>query len=78
MHDASEKVERVPWRSYAAVIGEDALAKAMVDGSLDGAALDVFAHEPVVPEALHSCSQGLLRSVSSFAANAARAIWASG
>ncbi len=42
------------------VIDEDALVAALVDGRLAGAGLDVFAHEPEVPEALLSLDNVVL------------------
>jgi len=42
------------------VIDEDAMVAALVDGRLGGAGLDVFAHEPHVPEALFACDNVVL------------------
>lgn len=42
------------------VIDEDAMVKALVEGRLGGAGLDVFAHEPQVPAALRDCERVVL------------------
>jgi hydroxypyruvate reductase len=44
------------------IVDEDALVRALVDGRLGGAGLDVFAHEPSVPETLMSMNQVVLQS----------------
>lgn len=42
------------------IIDEAALAGALADGTIAGAGLDVFAHEPQVPEALLACANAVL------------------
>jgi len=44
------------------IVDEDALVRVLADGRLGGAGLDVFAHEPNVPEALRSMDQVVLQS----------------
>ncbi|MFY9883180.1 MAG: 2-hydroxyacid dehydrogenase, partial [Candidatus Cybelea sp.] len=44
------------------IVEEDALVSALAEGRLGGAGLDVFAHEPNVPEALRSMDQVVLQS----------------
>lgn len=42
------------------IIDEDALAKALASGTIAGAGLDVFEHEPQVPAALLACENAVL------------------
>jgi phosphoglycerate dehydrogenase-like enzyme len=44
------------------IVDEDALVRALADGRLGGAGLDLFAHEPNVPEALCSIDRVVLQS----------------